>query len=31
MSEIKYSQNHEWLSLNDDGTGTVGITDLCSE
>ncbi len=26
MSEVKYSQDHEWLILNDDGIATVGIT-----
>ncbi|MFU8858901.1 MAG: glycine cleavage system protein GcvH [Cyclonatronaceae bacterium] len=27
-SELKYSKEHEWLRLNDDGTATVGITDF---
>jgi len=27
MSDRKYSQDHEWLSLNGDGTATIGITD----
>lgn len=31
MSEVKYSQNHEWLSLNDDGTATVRITDYAQK
>jgi glycine cleavage system H protein len=25
--ELKYSKNHEWVRLEDDGTVTVGITD----
>lgn len=28
MSELKYSKDHEWLELNEDGTATVGITDF---
>ncbi len=26
-SELKYSKDHEWIQVNDDGTVTVGITD----
>lgn len=25
--ELRYTQSHEWISLNDDGSVTVGITD----
>ncbi|MCW9023270.1 MAG: glycine cleavage system protein GcvH [Gammaproteobacteria bacterium] len=25
--ELRYTKNHEWVSLNDDGTVTIGITD----
>jgi glycine cleavage system H protein len=27
-SELKYTKEHEWLRLNDDGTATIGITDF---
>jgi len=27
-SELYYTEDHEWLRLNDDGTATVGITDF---
>lgn len=27
-SELKYTKEHEWLRLNEDGTATVGITDF---
>ncbi|MGU7782150.1 glycine cleavage system protein GcvH [Burkholderia sp. PU8-34] len=27
MSEIKYTESHEWLRLEADGSATVGITD----
>lgn len=27
-SELKYTKEHEWLRLHDDGTATVGITDF---
>lgn len=26
-SELKYTQEHEWVSVEDNGTATVGITD----
>lgn len=29
--ELKYTESHEWLKLNDDGTVTVGITDHAQE
>jgi glycine cleavage system H protein len=28
MSNIKYTQEHEWLRIEDDGAVTVGITDF---
>lgn len=27
MSTVKYTEDHEWVRLEDDGTATVGITD----
>lgn len=27
-SELKYTKEHEWLRLNNDGTATIGITDF---
>jgi glycine cleavage system H protein len=27
MSQIKFTETHEWLRIEDDGTGTIGITD----
>lgn len=27
MSQIKFSETHEWLRLEDDGAATIGITD----
>ncbi|AWV04643.1 glycine cleavage system protein GcvH [Burkholderia sp. JP2-270] len=27
MSEVRYTESHEWLRLEDDGSATVGITD----
>ena len=27
MSNLKYSEDHEWLLVNDDGSVTVGISD----
>jgi glycine cleavage system H protein len=26
MSQIRYTRDHEWLRLDDDGTATIGIT-----
>lgn len=26
-SELKYTREHEWVRLHDDGTATIGITD----
>lgn len=31
MSETRYTEEHEWLCLEDDGTVTVGITDFAQE
>jgi len=31
MSHTKYTQEHEWLRLEGDGTVTVGITDFAQE
>ncbi|MGB1799401.1 MAG: glycine cleavage system protein GcvH [Gammaproteobacteria bacterium] len=28
MSDMKYSKDHEWLLMDDDGNATVGITDF---
>ena len=27
-TDLKYTKEHEWLKMNDDGTATVGITDF---
>lgn len=31
MSETRYTRDHEWVRLEDDGTLTVGITDHAQE
>lgn len=31
MSETRYTQDHEWIRLEDDGTATVGITNHAQE
>ena len=31
MSELKYSEDHEWLILNDDGIATIGISDYAQQ
>ena len=31
MSNLKYSEDHEWLILNDDGTVTIGISDYAQK
>ena len=31
MSEYKYTEEHEWLRLEEDGNVTVGITDYAQE
>ncbi len=27
-AELKYTKDHEWLQVNEDGTATIGITDF---
>ena len=31
MAETRYTREHEWVRLEDDGTATVGITDHAQE
>ena len=31
MSDMKYSKDHEWLLMNEDGSATVGITDFAQK
>ena len=31
MNATKYTQEHEWLRLEDDGSVTLGITDYAQE
>jgi len=31
MSELKYTEDHEWIRLEEDGTATTGITDYAQE
>jgi len=31
MSKLKYTEDHEWIRLEDDGTATTGITDYAQE
>ena len=31
MSDMKYSKDHEWLLMDDDGSATVGITDFAQK
>lgn len=31
MSRIKFTEEHEWLRLEEDGTVTIGITDYAQE
>lgn len=30
MSQIKFTETHEWLRIEDDGTGVIGITFVAS-
>ena len=30
-SELKYTKDHEWLKINDDGTALIGITDYAQK
>lgn len=31
MSELRFSEDHEWVRLDDDGTATIGITDFAQD
>ena len=31
MSEIKYTEEHEWVFMEDESTGVVGITDFAQD
>ena len=31
LSELKYSKEHEWIRMDDEGNATVGITDHAQE
>ena len=31
LESLKYSREHEWISVDDDDVGTVGITDYAQE
>ena len=31
MSDVKYTEDHEWIRMGADGVGTVGITDHAQE
>ena len=31
MSELKFTEDHEWIRLEEDGAATVGITDYAQE
>lgn len=31
MSTVKYTEDHEWIRLGDDGVATVGITDYAQQ
>lgn len=31
MSDIRFTEDHEWIRLEDDGTATVGITDFAQQ
>lgn len=30
-SDLKYTKEHEWLRIGDDGTATIGITDFAQD
>ncbi|MBT6958084.1 MAG: glycine cleavage system protein H, partial [Opitutae bacterium] len=30
-NSLKYTKDHEWIRLNDDGTGIIGITHHAQE
>ena len=31
MSDVKYTEDHEWIRVDADGVGTVGLTDHAQE
>ena len=31
MSEMKFTEDHQWIRLEEDGTATIGITDYAQE
>jgi glycine cleavage system H protein len=31
MSEMRFTESHDWLRMNEDGTATVGITDYAQK
>jgi glycine cleavage system H protein len=31
MSELKYTEDHEWIRIQDDGSAVVGITDYAQD
>ena len=31
MSTVKFTRDHEWIQMEDDGTATVGITDYAQD
>ena len=31
MSELKYTEEHEWLRLDEDGNVTIGISEFAQE
>jgi glycine cleavage system H protein len=31
MSELRFTEEHDWLRMNEDGTATVGITDYAQK
>lgn len=31
MSNIKFTEDHEWIELHSDGTATIGITDFAQQ
>ena len=31
MSDVKYTRDHEWILIGDDGIGVVGITDYAQD
>lgn len=30
MSDLKYSKDHEWVRVEDDGTATIGVTEFAA-